>query len=247
MDIFSLLVGLGAGLGLVQVFLRSQPENRALNLGAALGVLLMALLGARLAFVLVYAPVFAADPSQAWMFWRGGLSWPGALGGGLLAVLLLALGLRQPLARAVDAWLLPLLAPLAVMTWLAAWAVGVAYGASLPADSFWAVRSLPDGEWRWPLQLSAALLCWLLPGLEERSPLCAGPGQRSAMVLFALGWVQLIFSVLRFDPRPLWHGLFWDVWAALALLLVSLLLGVLAFWLPVLRARRVPVSVVEEE
>jgi hypothetical protein len=223
---FSLLVGVGAILGLTLVFLRSPADRAVHNLQAAFGVLLGALIGARAGFVWAYAPAFANRPQEMWMFWHGGLSGPGAVFGALVMVGLLAALSQRSVWQAADAWLAPLLPPLVVMSWLAAWIDGVAYGAALPSDSFLAISTPPDGTPRWPLQWAAALLCWLLLGSEETSRRRTFPGQRSARMLLTLGWVLLLFSVLRVDPRPLWYGLPYDLWAALAIWL----LGVIAFF-----------------
>ncbi|MCA1954051.1 MAG: prolipoprotein diacylglyceryl transferase [Anaerolinea sp.] len=221
---FSLWIGVGAVLGLVLVFWRAPAEQAVQNLCAAFGVLVGALMGARAAFVWAYAAAFANRPQQMWMVWLGGLSGPGAVLGALLMVGLLALLLRRSVWQAADAWLAPLLPPLVVMSWLAAWTAGVAYGAALPSDSLLAVATPPDGSPRWPLQWVAALLCWLLLGAEETSRRRFFAGQRSARMVLTLGWVLLLFSVLRVDPRPMWYGLPYDLWAALAIWLLGVVL-----------------------
>lgn len=238
MSTFSLLVGIGGSLGLLQVARRA-PETRVLRwTTAGLAVLAAGLLGARLNYALLHPELFRAAPLDVLRFWLGGLSWPGALLFALLGLLLAAAVLRQPLGTAADA-LIPLFPMVSVMTWLGCSQAGCAYGIEILPESFWALR-LPDEQgllaYRWPLQLTAAATLLLLTWRVERGS--AGtfrlPGGQACSVGLALGLHTLTFSWLRVDNPLLWRGIRLDLAAAGGLAVLSLL-GLI--WLGLRQAR----------
>ena len=100
MELFSLLIGIGASLGLLQVSRRAPSGQEFRWTFTGLLVLLSAFIGARLNYVLLHLSYYARDPLSAWRFWEGGLSWPGALILAILAAFLSALILRTSLAAA---------------------------------------------------------------------------------------------------------------------------------------------------
>lgn len=218
MSLFSLLIGIGSSLGLLQVA-RRVPDKQALRWTAAgLGVLAAGLLGARLNYALLHPNLFRAAPLDMLRFWLGGLSWPGALLLSLLSLAAFSLALRAPLGLAVDV-LAPLFPTVAVTAWLACNQAGCAYGVEIPAESAWALR-LPDENGllasRWPLQLSAAASLLLLTWRVERGS--AGtfklPGGQACSLGLALGLHTLLFSWLRADNPLTWRGLRLDLAAA---------------------------------
>jgi prolipoprotein diacylglyceryltransferase len=161
----------------------------------------------------------------------GGLSWPGASLGVLLALLIFASFSHQPVIELVEA-LLPLAATVTVMVWLACWLDGIAYGRT--ASAWWAFPA--RDEWgelapRVPVQLlGAGLALGLLglvdavtPGGQRKPRRPAGQarqvGGRPA-VLWVVGFsgIMLVLSGLRADPAPAWAGLRLDAWAAVFLL-----------------------------
>ncbi len=218
MSTFSLLVGVGGSLGLLLVARRA-PERQAVRWTAAgLAILAAGLAGARLNYALLHPDLFRAAPLDALRFWLGGLSWPGALLFAVLALLAASAVLRQPFGAAADA-LYPLFPMVAILTWLGCNQAGCAYGAEIPAESFWALR-LPDEQgllaYRWPLQLTAAVSLLLLTWRVERGS--AGmfklPGGQACSVGLAFGLHTLTFSLLRVDNPPLWRDVRLDLAAA---------------------------------
>lgn len=215
---FSLLIGIGGSLGLLQVT-RQVPEKQALRWTAAgLAVLTAGLLGARLNYALLHPELFRAAPLDVLRFWLGGLSWPGALLLGLLALPTIAAVLRQPLGTTVDA-LFPLFPMVSITAWLGCSQAGCAYGVEIPPESFWALR-LPDEQgllaYRWPLQLTAAVSLLLLTWRVERGSAGAFKlaGGQAFSVGLALGLHTLTFSWLRADNPLAWRGVRLDLAAA---------------------------------
>ena len=256
MNGFTLWVGLGAGLGLWRMA-RSAPQQQSrvwANVG--LLVLLVGLIGARASYVWINWAYFANQPAEAFQIWSGGLTWPGAVTGAVLAYLFLAFLNRPPrhragardrrpsLRRIPFGWLAdrlyPLLPPLAVTVWLANWQAGIAYGAPLPDGTWWGVPSLDDsGVYRLhvPLQLLSALTLllyfWLL---EVRVKPLRPPGLLSGLGILGLLLNLIVVSLLRADPSPHWNGLRVDAW--IALLCSALFLACTGIYNLLLRAGR---------
>lgn len=224
MTAFSLLAGLGASLGLWQVMHFAQPQHIHRLLDFGLTVLLVSLLGGRVFFVTLHAGYYALHPLEGFYFWQGGLSWPGAAAGALLALVLIALLKRRSLAWLADG-LAPLLGPLSVGVWLGCWQSGVSYGNVLPPSSYFAVPALDEtGQMalRFPLQILCALgllvYVWLVDLVMARM---AGkrshPGLKASLFGLGLGLDLLAASLLRADPSPYWGSLAVDTWCAIAL------------------------------
>ena len=233
MSLFALLIGLGASLGLWQVA-RSAPEDQAGRwVDAGLGVLVGMLVGARLAYGSIHPAYFATRPLEILAVWQGGLSGWGAVAGGLIAAFAAAPLLKQPLRVVLDR-LSPLVAPLAVLGWLACGQAGCAYGPQL-APTAWLGLPMTD-EWgrillRFPLQPVAALLLLGYNGLIAvtlTGPL--KPGLRGALTGLGLAAVQFGAALFLAEPGPTWYGLVYDAWVALALGVISLGLMGVALW-----------------
>jgi phosphatidylglycerol---prolipoprotein diacylglyceryl transferase len=224
MTVFSFFAGLGASLGLWQITRCAQPQHVRRLVDFGLVVLLAALLGGRIFFVGLHAGYYALHPLEALLFWQGGLSWPGAAAGALLAMALIALVKRRSLAWLADC-LAPLLGPLAVGLWLGCWQSGVDYGAALPPGSWLGAPALDETgvmSLRFPLQLLCALglvvYLWLVDlGLARMAGRRHFPGLKAALFGLGLGLVLLAASLLRADPSPYWGALAVDTWCALAL------------------------------
>lgn len=219
MNAYSVWLGLGAAVGVWRVARQGQRWGEI-----AILTLFAALVGARLAYVLVNGAYFLAHPLQILAVWQGGLSWSGAFPAALIALILWSRRAGLPIGAAADA-LLPLVGPLAVALWLAAWRSGSAYGPLAPAGAWWGLPA-PDesGLWaaRLPLQLLAALtLLPLFAWLEPRPAPRGLPGWRSARLLLAFSLHWLLFSTLRVDPAPAWLGLRLDVWGALGVIFLA--------------------------
>ncbi len=233
---FALWVGIGASLGLWRV-VRSAAQRGSGNgtdhwINTGLFVLLLALVGARLSFVLQNPEYFRSHPLESLMIWLGGLTWPGALAGGGLGIGILTIQNRSPRSGKLSpGWisdaLYPLLPVLAVTTWLGCWAAGVGYGATAPEGAWWAIPAAgEDGQilMRWPVQPLAALtLLAFFALLEWRIQPMRPPGRISRIAITGLLLHLLIFSAFVADPAPHWNGFRADTWIALAGLLACLI------------------------
>jgi phosphatidylglycerol---prolipoprotein diacylglyceryl transferase len=226
---FAIVLGLGAALGLLRV----SRQRSGQWLDAGLLVLLGALLGARLGYVLVHLPYYAAHPAEILALKAGGLSANGAVLGWGLGLALAALIFRVRFLRLAD-WLYPLLPPLAVTGFLASWLAGVAYGPQLPAGTWWGIPA-PDesglAALRWPLQPAAALALLVFYWLMEQLILLPRPS--GWLFSLAASWyivIDLVVSLLRADPQPAWGALRLATLGDLVALIFSLgLLAALTF------------------
>ena len=160
MTLFSVLLALGAVLGLIWIYNESPPRQQQASLYAGILVLLGGLFGARGAYVAVHWEYFQDHIIEIPQVWLGGLSWPGALAGGILSTVIAAWIAYMPVGVLADR-LLPLLASLSVAVWLGCWLSGCAYG---PEFSFGFSTIDELGVWkrRLPLQLISALLIVVL-------------------------------------------------------------------------------------
>ena len=201
---FAIVLGLGAALGLLRV----SRQRSGQWLDAGLLVLLGALLGARLGYVLVHLPYYTAHPGEILAMKAGGLSGAGVMVGWVVGLLLAALLLRVPVLRLAD-WLYPLLPPLAVTAYLGAWLAGVAYGPEVVPGTWWGIPAPDESGWvtlRWPLQPAAALALLVVYALVERLILIPRPA--GWLFSLAAAWfiaVDLVVSLLRVDPQPAWR------------------------------------------
>ncbi|MBS1248467.1 MAG: Prolipoprotein diacylglyceryl transferase [Chloroflexi bacterium] len=217
LSLFSILTTAGAILGLLLTAWRAS-ERKIFYLDAGIGLSLGALLGARGGFVLRNWAYFTANAPEIPQIWLGGLSWPGALLGGLLALGLISLVTKHHPGKLADA-LLPLLGTLAFSAWLACWGEGCAYGP--PAEGWWTIPVRDQfgavGD-RWPLQPVAAVLsAGLILGVEllrdrNQSP---SPGQAAILSVGGISLINLVVSLLRVDPAPYLWRLRWESWFTL--------------------------------
>lgn len=238
MNGFSLLIGIGAALGLLQI-IRRVPDNQSLRWTAAgLGLLAAAVAGARAAYVWLNPAYYANHPGAAWQLTEGGLAWPGALAGALAAFCLAALLLRAPLGVAADVFA-PMIVTVAVTAWLGAGFSGTAYGAEIHPALPWAIPSTePEGAltFRWPLQLTAALTLFLAAwSFERRSANWRSPEVRAGAAGLLLAGHTALFSYWRADGGLAFNGMRLD-YAAAALLAGLCLLGLLVLGLLRIRA-----------
>jgi phosphatidylglycerol:prolipoprotein diacylglycerol transferase len=226
--VFSAFIGLGACLGLGWVAWRANRKLALRQMEAGMWSLLGGLVGGRIAFVAANWSYFQSNFSEGLQFYRGGLAWPGALAGGLLALAAFTALNRVPFLQWADD-LLPLLAAVSVAAWLGCWVIGCAYGP--PSDAWWSIPS--SDEWggianRWPVQIwGAALTVGLFALIDIRVGAARSrPGYRALLALFGLSLILLATAFLRADPVPTWAGVRLDAWAAAiysALALTSLM------------------------
>ncbi len=193
-----------------------------------LWILFGALLGGRLVHVVSVWPYYVDRPQDIPQVWLGGLSGTGALAGGLLALGLLAIIIRQNLGALADRYL-PLATALVVSAWLAGWADGVAYGAETAA--WWGLPAID--EWgnlsrRAPLQMLAAILSLVVFWYADRRRHPKHPGAAGSLALSGLGLLIFATALLRADPSPGWVGLRPEAWAGLGFTLLAGLVFLLA-------------------
>ena len=227
MTIFSSTIALGAVLGLIWFVIDTPVKDRDIFLTAVIWVLISALFGSRIAYVVINWDYFQEQIIETPQIWMGGLAWPGALAGGLLTILLVAWIRDLSLGSLADS-MLPLLASLSVAVWLGCSFAGCAYGPvteawwGLPTPNEWG-----DFEKRLPLQFIIALLIlalfWGIDRLHHRFELI--PGLAACLGLGGLSLSLLIASILRADPYPMWNGIRLETWAALLFLGIALLSG----------------------
>jgi prolipoprotein diacylglyceryltransferase len=232
LSIFSFLIGFGASIALLQLALTVNADQRMRWLIKGLIVLAVALLGSRLAYVLLHGNYYATRSSEALNIGEGGLWWPGALAAGLLAALVIAIIRRAPMGSTMDKFSVMLL-PLAVSFWLASWSAGVAYGERLDPSIWWGLPMLDITGVianRVPVQPAAALtLLLLLGGAEWMWKKKLKSGRRMVLLLIFLSGHTLVFSLMRVDPIFHWLGLRLDIWVCLFMILITSLLFVLTF------------------
>ncbi len=235
MSAFAFLVGLGASLGLWRVIQRVPRWQASRWMNSALITLLGCLIGARTAYVAFHTSYYASHLLEAFEIWKGGLAWPGAVVGGLLALLVVALIWKIPVALLADR-LIPLASPLAIAVWLGCWQSGVAYGFRLPPGVWLGVPSRDETgavSMRFPVQpLAAMTLVIFFWWLELRNFPRDHPGRLASLAGLGLAINLMVFSLLRADPGQLWGGLRPDVWMALGLALFCLLAYALTFRSP---------------
>ncbi|NPV77360.1 MAG: hypothetical protein HPY59_13440 [Anaerolineae bacterium] len=220
---FAFYLGLGAFIGVWQTARRAPQDDLLRWIGASWVVLLGALLGARVGFVLFHLGYYQRHLAEILQLWMGGLDWPGALAGGLAALGIVWRSWRKPFGQLADG-LAPLALPLAAGAWLGCWGSGCAYGAPMPG---WGGMAVPDESGavirRFPLQLMAVLaLIVLAAWFEIRHPRPSPAGSYAGRVALGLGALMLLASFLRADPAPRWAGLRPDTWVALLWVIADL-------------------------
>lgn len=236
MNHYAVLVGLGAALGIWQVMQSALPALEAKRARQGSALLLSALLGARLGYVLLHLSYYRQHGWEALQIWLGGLYWPGAVAGALLALAVIARAGNERLTVLADG-LTPLLPPLTILIWLACWTAGCAYGATAEG-AWWGLPAVDETgvvARRLPLQALAALSLALLYGALELLLHSARQGIRASLTLLALMMHTFLFSLLRVDSTLRWGGLRLDSWAALVFALTALV-----GWLVLRQKRNIP-------
>lgn len=243
MQPFSILLGVGVLLGLLMVVWRAPEKETTRYLDAALIILFGALVGSRLIAVLVNYSYYQNHPAEIIQVWLGGLSGVGAMAGGIIMVITLAIWWKLPAGRLADL-LLPLAGALVITAWLGCWIDSCAYG--YISNQWWALPGRDEwwvSAYRLPVQLLGALctliLIWFLDRAGMRIPV---PGLTSTIGLFGLSAVLFLLSFLRADPTPVWNHLRLEAWGALGLMMFSLILMVLLLLRWKLRSNQSPGS-----
>jgi len=235
---FSLFIGLGASLGLAWVAWQARQVEQASQaqieqrMAAGIAALAGALAGSRAGFVWLNWEYFQAHPLEIAQIWLGGLTGTGALLGALAALGLYAVLRRAPFGRLADS-LLPLALVVVVSAWLACWQAGCAYGAPVPAASWFGIPMRDEwGEvaFRWPVQLVGALASlgsfWLI---ERLRPHLRRPGRAAGLGFLALSLQLFILTFVRADAAPVWRSQRLDTWIWLGVLVLATLATLAAF------------------
>ncbi|NQS90980.1 MAG: prolipoprotein diacylglyceryl transferase, partial [Chloroflexi bacterium] len=81
---YAILLSISAALGLFLSWWLAK-DDRPFLLDAGIGILTISLIGARIGFVIRNLTYFLKHVGEMPQFWLGGLSWPGALIGAVLA------------------------------------------------------------------------------------------------------------------------------------------------------------------
>ena len=231
LNIYAILLGLGASVGCWQIVRGIRPSERGRWSTFLLLVLLGALLGARGWYVLQMG-LFSGQWLPFLSIWQGGLGWPGAVLGFVLVTIGFIIAWDAPAAIIFDL-LFPLYVLLPAMAWLGCWAAGCAYGQGMSEGSFFGLRTLDEARLvseRFPLQFFAVLLLLalvaLLLYLQRRS--LFQYGQLTAAFGVSLSLVLLMIAFLRADIQPRWQDMPVDAWAAMTLLLASVIVWFVA-------------------
>ncbi|MDD5371652.1 MAG: prolipoprotein diacylglyceryl transferase [Anaerolineaceae bacterium] len=233
MNLFSLALGIGATVGLASILWRAGDMIRAPHLvDAGLLTLFGALLGSRVGFVIANWLYFQFHWNEIPQIWLGGLSAAGALVGGMISLPLSAQIACLPLRGWLDR-MSPMLPPLAVGAWLAAWAAGSAYG-PLAESAWWALPARDEWgsiELRWPIQFAGALITLgLFSLIDINHKRLRRSGQTGSLSLLALLLPYAAASFLRADPAIPWLGLRPEIWTGLFISLICLGICLVFFW-----------------
>jgi prolipoprotein diacylglyceryltransferase len=225
MQPFSILLGLGTLAGLLLAGWHAPKKETIRYVDAGVFALFIAVIGSRAAYVAINWGYYTSHPGEIYQVWLGGLSGVGALAGGVLAVLILALVWKFPAGLLADI-LFPLAGTLCITSWLGCWVATCAYGA--PSTAWWALPGWD--EWgvlasRLPIQLIGAILTlvllWLIDQSSKHMPVA---GLSADIGLFGISSVIFALSYFRADPVPIWHGLRLEAWGALCLIALSIFL-----------------------
>jgi prolipoprotein diacylglyceryltransferase len=221
---FSIILGIGASLGLFWILLSVPAAQRLQWLLAAWVAFIGALIGARGGYVLEHFPYFSAHTSEMAQFWLGGLTWEGALAGGLLTLPLIARLWQWPFFLVLDC-LSRLLLPLGLAGWAGLWWSGLGYGVSLGNGIWWGMMTRDESgtfSLRTPLQPLALLgLIVFLGVLDLWLNRREITGLRGLMTFFIFSASMLMFSFLRADPAAGWLGLRFETWLAMVFTLLG--------------------------
>lgn len=232
LPVYSLILGFGASFGLLWITASSPAAQRLHWLLAAWIALLGTLIGARAGFVLEHWPYFSVHLSQMPQFWLGGLTWEGALAGGILCLPLVARLWQWPFSLVLDR-LSRLILPLGMAGWLGSWWNGLAYGAALPEKVWWGLAVRDETglvSLRTPLQPLAILSLAVFLGVLELWLSSSGrTGLRGCLTCLVFSADMLLFSFLRADPSPAWLGLRIETWCAMVYTLIGLLITITYF------------------
>lgn len=233
---FTLFLGLAlAGSVALVGYQLSQRASLGAVFDAFLGALIGAAVGGRLAHVALNWTYFSRHTDEIIRLSSGGMSWHGALAGGLVGLALVARWRRLPWRPLLGA-LAPVLPLVALGVWYGCWAASCGYGAevdTLARHPSWAVREAPDVYGiiapRYDTQrfgMALSLACLLLAAAPVATKALAGARFWIVLLLFSTGMFAIGF--FRGDAAPVIAGLRADQWLDLAV--IALCLPALVVW-----------------
>lgn len=200
---FGLLLGIGLLAGTYYVWKHgraaSLPEERLLD--GVLVTVVGGLVGARILYVLSNLGLYTEDLVSAAAFWKGGLSWWGAILGGVLTILFLSRKFRWPAGQMFDL-AAPAVALGAFFGYIGAFLNGSSYGGE--TDFIWGVREQGLSGLRHPSQLLEAglqaLILVILLRFRKRAPF-AGFLALNYLILYSIG--RFVLEFFRGDQTHL--------------------------------------------
>lgn len=216
-NLFSILIGLGATLGLWRVYSTLHARQKIRGLGIGLWVLIGGLLGARTGFVLMHLHYYSLHPGESVKFWQGGMSGFGAFAGAVLFSIIAARVLHMQTLKTLDR-MSCLILPLGVMSWLGCWTAGTAYGPTLEPGTWWGMATLDEtglSSLRVPLQPMAAISLFVIIYILELKIPHLNNGILFAGTGLGISLHSLLFSFFRADPVQAVFGLRLDSMLAL--------------------------------
>jgi prolipoprotein diacylglyceryltransferase len=207
-SLYAIILTGTAALGLLLSWILDN-DRRTLVIDAGLGLILFSLIGSRIGYLARNLEYFLDHPGEIPQFWLGGLTWPGALIGGLIALVGVHLIWKEPFGELLDTYL-PLMGILSTSIWLTSWWAGTGYGPETGAWFGIPVQDLfgqPANRWPFPV-LGALLSAGWIAGVIF-FPLKRGrkPGFRGLAGLLGLMVVVTVFSFFTVDPAPVLWGL----------------------------------------
>jgi phosphatidylglycerol:prolipoprotein diacylglycerol transferase len=221
-SVFSLAILLGAllGLGVSQVYAPRAGLARSDVLDAAVPVLILGGVGARIYYLALHWDYYGDRSADLWNLAKGGMGLGGGLLFGLFALALFARLRRLSFWRLADAGALGLALAQAV-GWLGAGLIGANYG--VVSEARWAPE-LPDlyglVQPRIPVQALAALFYFVLFCVLARMAWRTRPTGGTLCLIFLIVSAAGLFTLgfVRGDETAMWRGWRIDQWTDLLLL-----------------------------